>query len=321
MNTRVLTTMVGSGVRTRARLVSLTFFLFVELVVLAVLVPDFLSVGNLLNAAKASAVLGILAVGMTVVLISGLIDISIGSMVALTSVVAGQLLFIGYPAVVAVAGALGCGLLIGLANGLAVTRLNVSAIVVTLAALSWVRALSFIVTGALSRGITDRPFLILQEDLFGIPLPIVLMAFVFMLGAYLLHFTKTGRHVFAIGDDDDAARRVAIPVDRLVISVMAGSGFIAGLAGWVFASTSGAMIPTAGVGYELQVITAVVLGGASIAGGKGSLAGTLVGVLVISLMVNGLTLAGVPAYYQLLVQGSVFLVAVGLDARGSGGFR
>jgi ribose/xylose/arabinose/galactoside ABC-type transport system permease subunit len=225
------------------------------------------------------------------------------------------------PAIVAIVGSLGFCLLVGIINGLVVTKLKVNPIVATLGMMGIARGLALIWTGARGMPIRDDLYNFFQGKLGVFSWPLILLVFVFIVGYVVLSHTRFGRYAFAVGGNSDASRAAAIPVDRLRISYLAISGFLAGVSGWVLASMSGAATPAAAQGYELTVITAVILGGVSLSGGRGSMTGTILGSLIIGVMVNGMTLHGIQSYYQLMLQGLVLLIAVWVDSRRSGGYR
>ncbi len=310
------------------RWAGLALFLGLEVAVFAVMAPDFLSPTNLLNAGRALAILAIVATGATFGLISGALDISVGSVIALSGTVATLTLMDGAPAVVAIGAGIAVGLAVGTANGLVVVVLRVNPIIATLAMLGIARGVAFIVSGGaaiVSPGqtvsSTDPVFNAMQTSIAGIPLPLILALIVVAIGHLVLAHTRLGRYAYAVGGNAQAGRAVAIPVDRLRVAFLAISGTLAGLAGWVYASMAAGVGASIAQGYELTAITAVILGGVALAGGSGTMIGTFLGVVILGAMVNGLTLMGVPVFYQLMGQGLVLLAAVAIDARQSGGYR
>ena len=297
------------------RIYALLACIVVEMFVFALLLPDFWTLRNLLNTSRANSVLAIVAVGVTFGLISGAIDISVGSVIALSGVVAGELLGLGLPAPLAALGAVATGALVGLSNGFFVTRFRVHPLIVTIGMLSVARGLAFVLAEGASTIISDDVFNVFQNELFGVPLPVVLAGVVFLVGHYVLAWTPFGRYTYAVGGNDVAARAVALPVDRLRTQYLVISGGLAGLAGWVLASTVGASVPGAARGTELVVITAVLLGGVGFSGGSGHLLGTFLGVVLIGAMVNAMALYGLGASHRLIVLGLVLLIPLALEAR------
>ena len=318
--------------------------LVVEFVTFSAFAPDFLSMRNLMLMAKAVAVLGITAAGATIGLISGALDLSVGSVIGVSGVTAATLLgtrsgaltpiglegSAGYvsevargnvPLAVAVLAGLGVGLVVGLVNGLVVTKLRVNPIIATLASMVTLRGLAYRVFGVLGSTVQDPGYLIFSRFVGPIPVPVLALVVLYAVVYIVLTHTAFGRHIYAVGGNPAAARAAAIPVNRLRLVCLTLSGLLAAVAGWVLSSMGGAGIPSAGTGYELSAITAVVLGGCSLAGGRGTIGGTLIGVLIIGMLINGMNMAGIPAYYQQVLQGAAMLLAVFIDAKRTGGYR
>ena len=282
-------------------------------VVLSLMSPYFLSVNNGFNILTAVATVGIIAVAMTMVIVSGGIDLSVGSVVALAGVTVAQLSH-RMPIGAAVAVALLVGLFVGLFNGLAITRAGINPLIATLGSLSIARGLSFVFSGGLTQSIESVPFAFLGRGFVaGIPFQVVVMVVLFALAAWVMKSTVWGRSVYAVGGNALASRLSGLPVQRLQMSVYILSGLSAALGGIFLASQLGAGAPAAAAGIELSVIAAVILGGTSLSGGKGTIAGTLLGVLILGTLNNGLTLLSVSSYYQEVARGVVLLLAVGLD--------
>ncbi len=275
--------------------------------------PYFLTVSNFSNILRDSAVIGIIAIAMTFVIVSGGIDLSVGSVVALIGVTVAQLSN-KMPMGAAVAIALGVGVIFGLFNGLAVTRVGINPLIATLGTLSIGRGLALIFSGGLSQSIGSQGFAFLgQGRPLGIPLPVILMLGLFALAAWMMKATVYGRSVYAIGGNPNASRLAGLPVSNLQLSVYLLCALAATLGGLIQASQLGAGAPAAAQGIELSVIAAVILGGTSLSGGKGTIFGTLLGVLILGTLNNGLTLLSVSSYYQDVARGVVLLLAVGLD--------
>lgn len=299
----------------------LLIFLIAEIVLFSVLTPYFFTVPNLLNLGKQMTVLGIVSVGATFGLISGAVDLSVGSVIALSGMLGAWLLKIGQPAPVAIIGSLIFCLGIGLTNGVIVTKLRINPIVTTLGMLGIARGLALIWTGARGMAVRDDVYNVFQNTWLGVPTPLILLVLVFLVGSVVLSQTRFGRYAYAVGGDSNSSRAAALPVDRLRIAYLGVSGLLAGVSGWVLTSMSGAATPAAAEGYELTVITAVILGGVSLEGGRGSMIGTILGSTILGVMVNGMTLIGIQSFHQLMLQGLVLLVAVMFDARRTGGYR
>ena len=286
----------------------------VEAAVFASVAPGFLSVANLLNVAMSVAIIGILAVGMTAVIVSGGIDLSVGSVIALSGVAGAIAARAGWPAIAVLLVALGIGLATGAVSGALVAWARVPAFVATLAMLTAARGLAFIVSDGRSIGGLPSWFNVLGRSVAGgVPGPVLLMLVVMLLGALVLTRTAFGRHVYAVGGNPVASWLAGIDVRRVTFTVYLLNGLLAGLGGLTLASRLGAGVPNAGVQYELDVIAAVVVGGTSLSGGRGTVAGTFWGTMFIGVLTNGLNLADVDPYVQKIALGVVIVVAVVAD--------
>ncbi len=282
----------------------------------AVYAPQFLSLPNLINIALSIAITGILAVGMTAVILTGGIDLSVGSVAALAGIVAAMAAASGAPGAVALAAlaALGVGLAVGAFNGLMVSRFRVPPFVVTLAMLTICRGLAFVITEG--RSVSDLPpgFGLFGRELFlRVPVPVWLMLLVFAAGWFVLKRMTFGRYVYAVGGNREAAFLAGVNIKGVTMLVYVLNGLMVGLAGLVLASRLGAGVPNAGNQYELDVIAAVVVGGTSLNGGRGSVIATLWGAVFIGVLNNGLNLANVDPYVQKIALGIVILLAVLAD--------
>jgi ribose/xylose/arabinose/galactoside ABC-type transport system permease subunit len=290
--------------------------IILESIVFAIIAPQFLSVPNLINVALSIAITGILAVGMTAVILTGGIDLSVGSVAALAGVVAATIAATGGGSAAALGGlaALSIGLAVGLFNGFMVAQFRVPPFVTTLAMLTICRGLAFIVTGGRSIGNLPASFGFLgRGHLLGVPVPVLLMLLVFAAGWFVLRRMKFGRHVYAVGGNREAAFLAGVNIKRTMLLVYILNGLLVGLAGLVLASRLGAGVPNAGLQYELDVIAAVVVGGTSLMGGRGSVIGTFWGAVFIGVLNNGLNLAGIDPYIQKIALGVVILLAVLAD--------
>jgi ribose/xylose/arabinose/galactoside ABC-type transport system permease subunit len=290
--------------------------IILESVFFAVYAPQFLSVPNLINIALSIAITGILAVGMTAVILTGGIDLSVGSVAALAGIVAATVAGSGAPAAVTLAAlaALAVGLAVGVFNGVMVARFRVPPFVVTLAMLTICRGLAFVITDG--RSISDLPAsfgLFGREVFLRVPVPVWLMLFVFAAGWFVLKRMTFGRYVYAVGGNREAAFLAGVNIKGVTMLVYVLNGLLVGLAGLVLASRLGAGVPNAGNQYELDVIAAVVVGGTSLNGGRGSVIATLWGAVFIGVLNNGLNLAGVDPYMQRIALGAVILLAVLAD--------
>jgi ribose transport system permease protein len=283
--------------------------LVIECLIVGFATDTFFTPANLVNVLRQNAFIAILAAGMTFVILTGGIDLSVGSVVGLSGVICAGLLASGAGVAVSVGAGLSTGLVAGMVNGLAVTALRVPAFVVTLAMMLVVRGAAFKYTDA--RTITGLP----QGfgALSGGTMASIVMIGVFVLSWIALTRTRFGRHVHAVGGNLQAAWLAGVRVTRVQFSVFAISGLAAGLAGVLVASRLNAGYPRAGEYYELDAIAAVVVGGTSLFGGRGSIWGTLAGAFFIGILNNALNLFHVSTYDQLIVKGGVLLVATSLD--------
>lgn len=289
--------------------------LFVLLAVFAILSPIFLSVGNLRNIFIQSGTNAIIAVGMTFVIISGEIDLSVGSVVALSSVVGAQLMkdtgstFWGYVVILAM------GVVLGLFNGSIIAYLGLPSFIVTLSALWLFRGTAYVYTeGQAIVGLPEAFRNLASQSLLGIPNIVWLIVLVYVLAHIVLSKTTIGRKIYAVGDNQEASRLSGINVKAVKMSVFGISGLCAALGGIVLASRLNSGQPVAGITFELSAIAAAVIGGTSLTkGGVGGVIGTLVGALFIAALQNGLVILNVTSFWQQVFTGAVVLVAVAID--------
>lgn len=277
----------------------------------------FMSVRNLLNILDQITVLGIMAVGMTLVILIGGIDLAVGSVLALTMMVMGYLANqLGIPLILGILIALVVAAVTGAISGLLITAFRVPAFIATLAMMSVARGLANMITDG--QQIVGFPswFSLLAYTRFGgfLTLTVAIMLVVFVLGWLHLRYTSGGRSLYAIGGNQEVARLAGINVNLYTVGVYVVSGLLAGLAGVVLAMRLDSVQPTAGVTYELDTIAAVVIGGTSLSGGKGGIFGTIIGVLIIGVLRNGLNLLGVSPFTQAVVIGVVIALAVAAEA-------
>jgi ribose transport system permease protein len=285
-------------------------------VVLAILSPYFLSVSNFLNTLLATSTIGVLAIAATLILCSAGLDLSIGSLMALTGVVGAYLcVVLGLPWPFAIIGTLGTGAFAGYVNGQLITRTRIPAFIVTLGMLGIARGLSFIIApnGGAIYGLPASIVYLGQGRPLGIPTPVIILAITALIAHFALAYSKFGRHTLAMGDNENAARATGIPVEKLRRILYTLSGLLAGLAGLIFMARVNSGDPQAGFNYELAAITAAIIGGTSLFGGKGSILGSIVGALIMGVLQNGLNLLGVQSYYQQVAIGAVLIFAVWMD--------
>lgn len=293
--------------------------LFVILLVglgLTLTTDTFLSVANLTNVARQVSINGILAVGVTFVLLTAGVDLSLGSVVALSGVACATFAHPGeHPVFVPVAVGLLTGAACGLVNGVLVTRGGVAPFIVTLGMMTIARGLALIVSGGRPVANMSDELTALAGDFLGLPIPVLCFAGVALAAWFFLRDFRLGRHIYAVGGNENAARAAGVPVERVKLFAYGLCGLLTGLAGVVLAARITTGQPNAGQAYELDAIAAVVIGGTSLAGGVGTITGTLLGVLLIGVINNGLDLQGVSSYYQAVIKGVIIVGAVWLDRR------
>ncbi|HIZ38066.1 MAG TPA: ABC transporter permease [Candidatus Ruania gallistercoris] len=307
-----LTTMLG-WLRTEG---TLLVALIVLLLILTAAAPNFMTLGNVLNIVREAAFVGIIAWGMTMVIISGEIDISVGSNVALSSALLGVLVAKqGMPIFPAVLIVLAVGTVIGMFAGLFRALLNVPSFIVTLALYLGLKGLALFITNAFPNSIPSATFNYFGAGFFfGIPVPALVLFALFLVFLFVSRKTAFGRSVYAVGGNAEAARLSGISVARVRIVVFTMTGLLAALVGVLLSARLSSGNPGIGTGLEFDVIAAVIIGGASLAGGRGTMLGTLLGVLFVTVLSNGLVLLGVNAYVQDIASGAIVLIAVLLSS-------
>jgi ribose transport system permease protein len=285
--------------------------------VLAVFIPQFRDLQNIVNITRNFSFVGIVAMGMTLVILTGGIDLSVGSVWGMTAVIVAFLLTHGWPVPLAILASLLAAAGIGLMNGLCITRLKMSPFVPTLATLSIARSFALIVTHGRPISIFGdeyQSFLWLGGgDIFGIPNPFIIFCVTAIFFWILLSRTVWGRYVYAVGGNERTARLTGLHVDRLKIIVYILSAVVAGVAGLVQYSYLSSVTADLGTGEELAVIAATVIGGANLAGGEGTVLGTVIGAIILEVLRNGLLLFGIDPYWQGVFVGAVIILAVSID--------
>jgi ribose transport system permease protein len=293
--------------------------LIVVCVGLSVMSPNFLTVSNSFDVMRQVSINAVIAFGMTLSILLGGIDLSVGSILAVSSVVAAMMMKSGHGAALAAGVALLAGAGMGSLNGVVIAKGSVAPFIATLGTMTLLRGLALVLSnGSPISDFSSNSFAMLGGGYVArlIPVPVVVMLVMFAAFWFVLSRTVFGRHVYATGGNAEAATLSGVDTGRIQILVYTLSGAMAALAGVILTSRLDSAQPTAGVGYELDAITAVVLGGTSLAGGRGWIFGTLVGALLIGVLNNGLNLMGMSAFYQQVVKGAVILLAVLLDRGG-----
>jgi ribose transport system permease protein len=299
----------------RARQVGTLLGLCLLSALLSILSPHFLSVSNLRNVLEQTTINAVVAVGMTFVVISGGIDLSVGSVVAFSGVLLASALAAGAPVPVAIAAGLAASALCGLANGLLVTRGRLPPFIATLGMMSVARGAALVFTEGRPVSGFEAGFRSLATGrVLGLPMPVLAVAVTYVAAHLLLTRTRFGRYVYAIGGNEEATRLSGVAVRFHKTMVYALCGATSGLAAVLLTARLNSAQPIAGMMYELDAIAATVIGGTSLLGGSGSLGGTLVGALIMGVLRNGLNLLGVSSYLQQIVIGGVIIVAVLVDS-------
>lgn len=275
----------------------------------------FLNISNLLNVFRNASILIIIGIGETIVLTAKDVDLSIGSMISLTSVVAAIMMNkLGLPVPIAIISSLIIGILLGLVNGLLITYVGLPPFIATFGMLWVLFGFAYLILrGAVVYGFPESFRFIGIGALFGIPMPIIIMAVIFVLSYLLLHYSTLGRRFFATGANPEAAKMSGIKVNQIVITAYVISGFLSALAGLVLIAYTNGSDNVIGSGYLLPVMAIVVMGGTSLAGGAGSLIGTLIAALIMAVINNGMNILAVPGAWQKLVVGIMIISAVLLD--------
>ena len=288
--------------------------LFGLVLVLWILTPHFLTVSNLLNVAEQAAIIAIVAVGMTFVIITGGIDLSVGSVLAFAGVVMASVLHLEVPLPFALAVALGTGLFCGLVNGALITVGRLPPFIATLGMMSVARGTALMFTEGRPVSGFDGGFRSLATgELLGIPVSVIIMVGVYTVAHFVLTRTKLGRYTYAIGGNEEAALLSGVNVKLYKAAVYGISGMLSGLAAVILTARLNSAQPIAGMMYELDAIAATVIGGTSLLGGEGTVVGTLIGALIMAVLRNGLNLLNVSPFIQQVVIGSVIIAAVLID--------
>jgi ribose transport system permease protein len=305
----------GAGMKDAAKKLLPFASLIGLFVFLCIASPYFLTVGNLSSVIRQTTVITIMAIGMTVVIATAGIDLSVGSIVGMTGVVGAMLIGAQFSTFTALIGAIVVGLACGALNGASITLLQIPPFIATLGTLGMYRGLTLLMTGGIPVANLKKDFGVLANgNIFGIiPIPLVFVIAVGLLVHWVLNYTKLGRYAYAIGSNREAARCCGIRIGLYTLIIYALGGALSGLAGMIDAARLVTGQPTAGDGYELRVIAAVVIGGGSLSGGQGTVLGTIVGSLIMGLLSNGCNLLGVSPFMQQVIIGAVIVLAVSFD--------
>ncbi|RIJ63887.1 ribose ABC transporter permease [Rummeliibacillus sp. TYF005] len=292
--------------------------LLLIIIIISFMSPSFLTATNIFNVLRQVSISALIAFGMTFVILTGGIDLSVGSTLALTGAISAGLLAGGMDPFLAMLIGLLLGAVLGAVNGFIIAKGKVAPFIATLATMTIYRGLTLVYTdGKPVSGLGDSlAFQMFGKGYFlGIPVPVITMLIAFLVLYFILRKTTFGRRVYAIGGNEEASRLSGINVDRITIAVYSLTGMLAALSALILTSRLNSAQPTAGQSYELDAIAAVVLGGTSLTGGRGWIFGTLVGALIIGVLNNGLNLIGVSSFFQQVVKGVVILIAVLIDRK------
>lgn len=294
----------------------LLFSLGVICVVLTFMTPMFFTVDNMMNILRAASLVAITGIGMVLVILVGEIDLSVGSVVAVVGIAGVWVLNATGSFTVALLVSLGIGALTGLINGVLVVYGNINSLIATLGTMAILRGVAMVTTQARSIQAVKEDFADFGAGYWGpFPKPLVIAFLVFVLVAFILNHTGLGRYIYAVGGNANAAKLAGIPVARVKMITFISLGMLAALTGLIIAARMSSGQPSAGTGWEFQVVAAVILGGISLTGGKGSLLGAVTGILILSVLQNGLILLNVSSFYHDIVRGAVIILAVYIDER------
>lgn len=289
-------------------------------IVLTFMSDRFLTVDNLLNVTRQVSINAVISVGMTLVILTGGIDLSVGSILAFAGSITAGLLAGGQAIVPAILIGSIAGAVIGLVNGLLITKADIPPFIATLGTMTAARGFTLVYTDG--RPITgmEEAFRFLGGGyIAGIPVPVIIMLLIFIIAHIALTKTRFGRYIYAIGGNEEVARLSGINTKKVLMAIYTIAGLLAGFSGIIMASRLNSAQPTAGTGFELDAIAAVVLGGTSLSGGVGNVGGTLIGAMIIGVLDNGLNLLNVSSFYQQVAKGIVILLAVYVDKKRKGG--
>ena len=298
--------------------------LVVWLIVMAAfssMAPYFLTVRNIINISRDSSIVFITSAGMTIALVGGGLDLSVGSVMAVAGVVTGWAFKLGLPMPLASLIGFSAGPLIGAINGLLITRGRINPLIATLGTMGLFRGVCYVWTGGQQFPIHDEAFRFARAQPWGIPVPVFFMIVVLVVVQYILSQTKFGRHLYAVGGSPDAARQAALDVERMRLWIYICSASLAAIAGILWASKIGLQDPREAIGREMDVATAVLLGGASLGGGAGTIMGTLVGVFFLASMANGMVGMGIHPDWGYVLRGVLLVAAVVIGQWRTGGYR
>ena len=294
----------------------LVFILIFICLLWTVLTPTFLTFNNIINVIRQASYTAIASIGMTMVIIVGEIDLSAGSLVAVSGLVATWTFKMTNSVILAVLAAIFMGVAVGLFNGFLTAKGDLPGFIATLASMTILRGMAYIVTGGDPISITDDRYLNIGTGYVGfLPIPVIIMAVCVIAGSFIMNKLRFGRYVYAVGGNAEASKWSGLNVDKVKIIVYLFMGVLTAVAGLIVSARLGSGQPSAGQSFEMDCITAAVVGGTSMSGGKGKLFGTIVGVLLLSVLSNGMTLIDINSYWQQVIKGGIIVVAVLIDTK------
>lgn len=298
----------------------LVFVILFIVILMSFLSPVFMTKNNIMNIIRQISINGILAVGMTYIILTGGIDLSVGSLVAITSVICGSLLEGGMNWFVACLIGVAAAIIFGFLNGYLVAYVGFQPFIATLATMTIGRGFAKVYSDGKPYTIKDPSFIAIgQGYILGIPVPIILLVIVCIIGLVILNMTTFGRYVFAIGGNKNAAKLSGVRTRRVELFVYVLSSVCAGIVGLILSARISSGQPTAGEGFEMDAIAATAIGGTSMNGGTGSLRGTILGFVILGLLSNSMNLMNINSFYQSIVKGCIIIIAVFLDMKAKGG--
>lgn len=283
-------------------------------IIMAIFAPNFLTFRNMTNVLRQVAIVGICAVGMTFVMLTGGIDLSVGAILGVSGVLTAILMVNGVHPVIASLISLILGTVLGYINGVLVSKVKIPPMIATMGTMTSLRGVAYLITGGIPVFGFTRSYSILGQGNFGIiPVPVIILFVSYIIGIVYLSKTRFSRYIYGVGGNEEVARLSGIDVHKVKVMVYSVAGFFSALAGLVMLGRVNSGQPRAGEGYELDVITAVVLGGVSLNGGVGKLSHVIFGVLIMGILTNGMTMLAIDDYVQRVIKGIVLLLAVGFD--------
>ncbi len=300
----------------RARQLVLLFILLGICLLWTVMTPNFFTFNNIINVIRQASYTSVASIGMTMVIIIGEIDLSAGSLVAVSGLVSAWIFETTNSVVLSIAATILVGVVVGFANGFLTAKGELPGFIATLASMTILRGLAYILTGGDPISVSDDRYLRLGTGYVGfLPIPVIIMVVCMIFGSFIMNKTRFGRYIYAVGGNAEASKWSGLNVDKVKILVYLIMGVLTAIAGLIVSARLGSGQPSAGQNFEMDCITAAVVGGTSMSGGKGKLFGTIVGVLLLSVLSNGMTLINVNSYWQQIIKGIIIVVAVLIDTK------